>query len=342
MPVIRTTRDAALMARVVSRWPLRYTDGASVAADRPAHVRAGSGIAWLGNRIAIVQDDANFVALVDLTTREVDSISLPRGPGGRRQFGDDRGNKRDKLDVECCVVDVVDGRETLFAFGSGSTRARERVVIVEAEARENAVRVVAAPALYAALRTAPDFSGGELNVEGAVISEGKIRFFQRANGASKDGGARVSATGDLDWPSVMSVLGRSGGVSGEARRLLVENVQQYTLGEVAGTPLTFTDATLAPNGAVLYLATAEASPNAIDDGPVAGTALGVISGERSRSTLLVDASGAPFVEKAEGILLALPEGNRALAVLDADDPSRPSELCEILLSGPWWTESPPR
>jgi hypothetical protein len=297
-------------------------------------------MAWFGGRIAVVQDDANFIALIDPTTREVTSVALPRGPSGLRQFGDDRGNKRDKLDLESCVVTRLEGRETLVAFGSGSTSERERVVIIQESAGgEYEVRVVHVPALYAALRACSEFSGGELNVEGACLSAGRIRFFQRGNGARKDGVPPVNATCDVDWPAVMSVLGGSGGLSEVARRLLVHDVRQYDLGEISGTALTFTDVTLAPNGATLYLATAEASPDAVQDGPVAGTALGVIAGGHTRCTLLVDATGAPFVEKAEGALLARSEPDRAFLVLDADDPARPSDLCEVLLSGPWWSEA---
>jgi hypothetical protein len=329
-PIVRASRDPALTARVTSRWPLRYAAGASALEDRPPHVRAGSGAAWFGGRIAVIQDDANFVALVDPTTREVDSVALPRGPGGLRQFDDERGNKADKLDLESCLVVAVDERETLFAFGSGSTAVRERVAMVQERAGGHDVRVVSAPALYAALRACREFSGSELNVEGVVLSEGKLRFFQRGNGEIKNGLLPVSASGDLDWESVLGVL------SGEARRLLVENVREYDLGEVSGTPLTFTDATLAPGGATLYLATAEASPDALRDGPVAGSVVGVLAGDLARSALLVDAGGAPFVEKAEGILLSQREPSRAFVVLDADDPTRPSELCEVVLSGPWW------
>ena len=83
-----------------------------------------------GDRLAVVQDDANFVALVGLADGRVDSIALPASDGGVRQFDDLRGNKRLKLDLEASVIDVEGGRATLFAFGSGSSPARARLSAV--------------------------------------------------------------------------------------------------------------------------------------------------------------------------------------------------------------------
>ncbi len=42
----------------------RYRQGANAAEDRPAHVRAGSSVNRFANKLAVVQDDANFVALI--------------------------------------------------------------------------------------------------------------------------------------------------------------------------------------------------------------------------------------------------------------------------------------
>src|SRR5215207_7995120 len=99
VPRIVAREDPALGARVVRRTPLRYRDGDDASLDRPAHVRAGSGLAWVdtsrGPRLAVVQDDAHFVALVDPRDGLAEAIALPPGPGGLRQFDDGRGNKDD-------------------------------------------------------------------------------------------------------------------------------------------------------------------------------------------------------------------------------------------------------
>src|ERR1043166_8109663 len=133
-------------ARIVSRTKLFYAGGADPSQDRPAHVRAGSGIVPVetpkGPRLLVVQDDASFLALVDPVTKKADSIALPAAPGGRRTFDEASGTKKLKLDLEC--VTVIDG--VVFAFGSGSTDQRERVVVARVDREPPEVNVVDAGA----------------------------------------------------------------------------------------------------------------------------------------------------------------------------------------------------
>src|SRR5450432_1790777 len=94
--------DLGLGATVISRRPLYYSDGADDVLDRPKHVRAGSSLAWVGDRLAVVQDDTNFIALIDPSNQRVTAVPVPAGHNGVRQFGDSRGNKKWKLDLEAC------------------------------------------------------------------------------------------------------------------------------------------------------------------------------------------------------------------------------------------------
>src|SRR3954451_15602340 len=127
-PTVRARHDPSLSARIVRSVPLLYAESADASLDRPAYVRSASGIARVAGCVAVVQDDASFVAVVDAATGLARAITLPAGEGGLRQFDDLRGNKRFKLDLESCVT--VDEGEMLVAFGSGSTPARERIVLV--------------------------------------------------------------------------------------------------------------------------------------------------------------------------------------------------------------------
>jgi glucose-1-phosphate adenylyltransferase len=112
-----------------------------------------------GERFAVVQDDANFLALVDPATGLADAVTFPAGVGGRRTFSKAEGTKEHKLDLEaCCMVAHPSrpGERLLVAFGSGSTDRREQVVVVEGletgPADAARVTLVDASALYAALR----------------------------------------------------------------------------------------------------------------------------------------------------------------------------------------------
>lgn len=323
--------DPALRAAVVRTVPLLYAEGADAALDRPAHVRAGSGLAWIGGVLAVIQDDANFVALADPATGRCSAVTLPAGEGGLRQFGDERGNKRFKLDLEACAA-VPDGRggETLVAFGSGSSPRRERVLLAEGLPADARVQLRGASGFYAGLREAAEFAGSELNVEGAAWRGGRIVLLNRGNGAPADGRQPVDATCQVDWPALRAHLQDPATHPPPPP----ESIVQYELGAVARFRLTFTDAATFGD-ALLYTATAEDSPNAVDDGPVAGSAVGIIGADaEARFAVLEHADGGPFDGKVEGIARGPRPGTLYVAV-DRDDPHRPSELCEVQLSGDW-------
>jgi hypothetical protein len=329
MTLIRGYQDPALRARVVRTTPLLYADGADPALDRPAHVRAGSGIAWIGGLLAVVQDDANFIALVDPESCDVRSLTLPAGEGGVRLFGTDRGNKQFKLDLEACAaLPDGSGSEMLVAFGSGSTPGRERIVLVRGIPEAPSVEVRDASAFYALLRGAHEFSGSEMNVEGAAWRNGRLLLFNRGNGAPMNGRQPVDATCEVDWTRLRAHL-----VDADAPPPAPERITRHELGNIDGWRLTFTDASVVGDR-LLFAATAEASPNTYDDGPVAGSVLGIIGGSGARWTVIEDAAGGRFDGKVEGIAPGSRPGT-VLVVIDRDDPHLPSELCEVELAGPW-------
>jgi hypothetical protein len=324
--------DPSLGAVVVASVPLHYADGEDAALDRPAHVRAASSLALVPGGLALVQDDTNFVALVAADGTVARAIPLPAGEGGRRQFDDRRGNKRHKLDLESCVAVPDEGGTLLVALGSGSTRHREHVALVRGwEGGLADVTMVHAGALYAALRAEPAFAGSELNVEGAVHVGACLRLFGRGNGAPREGVRPANATCDLDWRALRAYLLAPDLVAPPAPTA----VEPYELGALDGIPLGFTDAA-AWGDSVLYSATAEDSPDAVRDGRVAGSAVGIVAPTgRARWAPLTRADGGLFAGKVEGLVPAPGEENRLLAVVDADDPDAPSLLCTVELRGPW-------
>lgn len=311
--------DARLRARITRRTSLLYARGADSEQDRPAHVRAASSIVRFGGELIIVQDDALFLANVAVHGGPTRDILLPWGRDNKRLFDDHRGNKAHKLDLEAAAVVQQDGRETLLIFGSGSTLARQSIVVVPFGEEP---RVVDASALYEALRADKRFSGSELNIEGAVTLGRDLLLLQRGNGARIDDLQAADSTGRLEIRGLLHYL--AGGAPPPALR----EVQGYWLGLV-GRPevrLTFTDATL-HQGQVVYVAAAEASPDATRDGPVAGVALGVLHHDEARYTLVLDEDGRPSTDKIEGIVTL--DERTLIAVVDRDDPELPAELLHI-------------
>ena len=324
--------DPALTATILSRRSLRYRTVAHPSLDRPAHVRAGSSLTWVGARLGVVQDDANFVALVDPRTGLARSIALPAGAEGRRQFDDALGNKKFKLDLEsCCTIEGASGA-MLVALGSGSKKRRRRIVTIESiTARLPRVSVIDAESLYVALEAAGEFAGSDLNIEGALALPGALRLFTRGNGAAKRGRDPLNATCELAMPALLAYLADPAHAPVPAPR----SIAQYDLDLLDGLPLGFTDAAIAGD-TLLYTAAAEASAEASADGDVSGSVIGLIPLKGDlRYAPLTDGQGRPTRDKVEGLVAVPGAADRVFVVIDADDPMRASELCEVQLAGPW-------
>ncbi len=327
----RAELDPALSVRVVAVRELRYDDRAPLGEDRPEHVRAASGLAMFGGRLVVVQDDAAFIAHV--SESEVTAVALPRGAAGRRRFEVALGNKMDKLDLEACVA----AGDELWAFGSGSSPERERIAIVGYTTRLHDARP-----LYRQLREELE---GALNIEGAAIVGGKPAepsgSFVPGSSATRlrTSGGRPDEqlwlfhrgnTGPDDLGPAVVMLSRRAFASWLASEAPVPPILgrvRYDLGSARGVRLGFTDA-VAVGSRVFYLAAAEDSANAIDDGGVLGCQLGVIEGDRVRAAPLA-------LGKAEGLAFDPADPRRAWIAIDPDDVDLPAQLYEVELVGPW-------
>ena len=326
MPTIHATIDPALRARIRARHSLHYTRPLP---GRPSYVRAASSVNWFTDRLAIVQDDTLMVALFDPATHGVEAIDLPLRADGARTFDVVQGNKKFKADFEAAVSTPVNGAPTLFAFGSGSHENRESVAILTSSQQGFESRIVHTPALYAALRAAPDFLSSELNLEGAVLIDTTLRLFQRSNGTPLSPETSATcASCDLSWPALLAHLDAPHGAPPA-----IENICLYDLGRAEDARLTFTDAALLRNGSIAFSASAESSPNAYDDGEVTGSVLGKIVGDRALLCPLLDEDGKPVREKVEGLALAHNDARRAYLVFDPDDHQRAANLVEVELTG---------
>lgn len=261
-------------------------------------VRAGSALIFMGGRLLVVQDDALAVAWVDPRTGAIEHVAL-EGEGGPMV-------KAKKPDFESAFVGR-DGAITLL--GSGSTSARYRAARLDI-AGGGAARLLDCTPLFHAVGAR---LGAAPNLEGVVLLGDTLHLFHRGSGGELSAIAEVAASA----------------IGSEAVTVLA--LTRCDLGAAAGVPLTFTDAT-GCGEAMVYLAVAEDTPNAVDDGPITGAAVGVIAGGRARFALLEEPDGTLTTRKVEGI--AVDQGTRSTyLVTDPDDPERPAELCRVDLEG---------
>ncbi|HUQ52392.1 MAG TPA: hypothetical protein VM692_09230, partial [Gammaproteobacteria bacterium] len=221
--------DAQAVATVDELVPLEYSRAGGQ--GLPEHVRAASALRRFNDRLVIVQDDVNALAVRD-ASGAVQPVLLPPDAEGRRMFDDAHGNKRDKLDLEACVT-LPDGR--LVAFGSGSLPKRERLVVWRG-GRESPL-VVDSQSFYRDLRAAITRGEALLNIEGAVVCANKLRLFHRGNDKRAANRTSANAIAEVDCGEFAAWLDRKAGASPS-----VASVTTVELGDIDGIPFGFTDA----------------------------------------------------------------------------------------------------
>lgn len=194
----------------------------------------------------------------------------------------------------------------LLAVPSGSTEKRARGALVAG----GKARIVDFAAFYASLRTEIP----ELNVEGAAVCGDRLVLLQRGNGKR-----RFNALIVLDLAAMVAGLTGPGALAAGMPRTIVP----VALGALAGTPLSFTDATPLGENRILFTAAAEATDDPYLDGACAGSVVGfcALTGQ------LGDVLALEPAIKAEGIHADEASGDLDLfLVTDADDRAKPSEL----------------
>jgi hypothetical protein len=323
--VARIEPAQTLQARVGECRELWYEPDERADRDRPPFVRGASGLAYLGDRIAVVQDDTQFLGLVS-QTGSVEAVVLPPGPENRRRFDDQVGNRHLKLDLEAVTSLEHAGRATLLAFGSGSTPARENILVLRDRGAEEPpdIRIVPAARLYALLRRTLQLSGVATNIEGAATSVDELVLLHRGSSSPADRNAvvRLDLDAFLDW------LEHGG------RLPKVHGVERYDLGAIAeGVPYTFSGLTAIDGKRFAFTASAEAGVSPLIDGPVLGSKIGFFGPETAWSAELRDASGTRLPIKAESLLAVPGTPDRFLVVLDGDDSEAPARLCNVQVLG---------
>ena len=300
--------------RVEHAEALTFTDGSPV--------RAASAVATFGDGWLVLQDDSTYAAWI--RSDGIHRLRLLPPVDGVDVFDEGSGTKHLKPDLESACPLALDDGPAVLVLGSGSSDLRRRGCLV----RDPGSPEVAAAdlgGLYTSVCRVLEIPADQLNLEGACLVDGDLRWFHR--GLPEAGLPTASVAVDLSQ-LVAAVLGEH-----DPAGVTVDDPHPYDLGSVRGVGLAVTDATHHPAGLVLVSAAAEDTDNPRDDGPVVGSALAVLHHDR-----VLDCAPLPVVDgrvpKVEG--LAVLEGDDTsaylLATVDADDPGSPSSLLRVRVS----------
>lgn len=260
---------------------------------------AASALVRQGQSLWVLADDALVLQRYSLSGDWQAELTLLPGELPGELPEDAKQRKRLKPDFEALLSLPGD---CLLALGSGSTKRRCRGCLVEA----GSVRVIDLGPLYHAL--AEHFQ--DLNIEGGVVYGGQLLLAQRGNGRGRENALVV-----LDLPQVLRDL-----QDGQLSAAALQRIVPLQLPELDGVPLSLTDLSVAPSGALFFTATAEATDSSYLDGACVGSVLGRLDAQLS----IVELSRLTPVVKIEG--LAFQADGRPLLVADADDPTIASPL----------------
>lgn len=256
---------------------------------------AASALVCQGQSLWLLADDALVLQRYSLSGDwQAELILLP----GTLPV-DAKQRKPLKPDFEA-LLSLPDDR--LLALGSGSTERRCRGCLVEADS----VRVIDLSPLYQALTG--HFQ--ELNIEGGVVCRGQLLLAQRGNGRGRENAVVL-----LDLSRVLRDL-----EYGQLSAAALLQIVPLQLPELDGVPLSLTDLSVAPSGALYFSATAEATESSYLDGACVGSVLGCLD----EHLAIVELTLLRPAVKIEG--LAFQADGRPLLVADADDPAIASPL----------------
>jgi hypothetical protein len=285
---------------------------------RPAHLSAASGLVRAGEFLYVVADDELHLGVFEAggvapgRVMRVLEGELPDPPAERK------ARKPDLEAIALLPASAEYTHGTLLAVGSGSKTSRCKGVLLELNARGEAVgspRECDFSGIIAALEDripSPNF-------EGAFVFGAELCLLQRANQRKRHNAVLRYELGPL-----LDAI-RSGDL------LAPTGISPVELGRIDGVALGFTDGAALCDGRFVFSAVAEDTADSYLDGRCAGAAVGI-----ARLDGRVDALWRlERPHKVEGVEVSEEAGVvRLQVVTDADDATIPAALysTEIPLS----------
>lgn len=275
---------------------------------------SASGVEILGETVYIIGDDSPYLYRFGAAELQLgQAITL----FDTAHFSSGRIPKAIKPDLECltALTDARTGETGLLAFGSGATSAREGGFWVPIGNKPAAVTVypVGLGLLYARLRELLP-AGVTLNLEAAAASATELLLFQRTVGAPAGNFIyRLPLAATLDY------------LQHRQLQLPPVRAQHFSLPEIEGKPAGFSGASF-HEGGLFVTASVEDTTDAVLDGAVLGSFVGVLNPDNPTAALASFAQlqlpdGQPYRGKVESVAVrrTLARGRYELLLVTDDD-----------------------
>ncbi|MDM0013032.1 hypothetical protein QTH87_11370 [Variovorax sp. J22P168] len=287
---------------------------------------SGSGMTWHGGRYFVVGDDAAYLFTLDPKFAISGRTRLARFP----VQADGRIAKHLKPDYEAMATVTHAGAVWNLILGSGSRRGTRQTGLLVATDGRSAPRTRDMAALYGDFARLAGFAPGVLvNIEALAIARGDAWFFNRGN-AVRNILYRVSVD------DLMAYMG------GSIDRIEHIDLHEASLPRLGGREAGFSGADYWPEiDSLVFTASVEGADNAIDDGAVLGSYVGLIALARLKdrapldlreSAWLLTQRGMVLKTKVESIALRQTTARRARGALVSDNDDGSSEFFDVELT----------
>lgn len=204
-------------------------------------ISAASGLVYSDDKLYIISDSSSYLYEYDSIAEKLNKIALVEN-------AQENIVKKDKPDFESITLKD----EKLLILGSGSTATRNARIAFDLKSKE--VTIESLNDVYSLIKSQHAITDSELNIEGCIVDNETVYYFQRGNGAQGKNG--IFFTKDsIGKPKYAFVT--------------------FDLPTIHSVSTTFTDAILVED-TIYFLATAEDTNSTYGDGEILGSSIGTI------------------------------------------------------------------
>lgn len=229
-------------------------------------IPSASAVEVVNGNIYIVGDDSSFLYVLKYDLSLLAEVPLYKAKTER--IDSNRIAKHKKADLECMAKLSINGYDHLLILGSGAESPRRDVAFLvklpTPYNRKHLVWEISLVKWYSFLRMNDSVTGpsGVLNFEGAASTDTHLYIFNREN----------NSTLRFDMPEFVEFI------QGHTDSIPFPTVIQTELPQINGFRAGISGADYFDN-TFFFTAAAEDTPNAVDDGAIIGSAIGILSFE---------------------------------------------------------------
>ncbi|WP_205504175.1 DUF6929 family protein [Rufibacter psychrotolerans] len=291
-------------------------------------IPSASGIERVGDRYYVIGDDSPYLFTLDKNFKLVQQTPLFKaGP-----LAEGRIPKPVKPDLEAITQVTLEGQPCLLVVGSGATAPRNTGYLLPiTRGGLGTPMTLNLTPLYRQLRANKAITGqAALNIEGLAADEEYLYLLQRY----APGGHNVLITYTMESVTPF-LLGREAAPK-------PTSILTWALPELEQIKTGFSGMTSALGGRMLFTASAEETPNAVLDGEIYGSLVGLLQAHSDETTQpakpqvvtpITEQDGTPYKSKIESICISGQDRSDLTAVAVADNDNGYSEL--IVLKFTW-------